>query len=294
MASLPKHYRIAPQRPVYGYNLKMEFSDWPWKRFFHWASLRWVRLILWTKACASPSSSRAILTSRHQPDSDPHILFFEAPNGVFIANIQKEVKEVLGAPEYAQDVRWNRWLLEESDWDVSLDLGVLLHLAATEHTVVGRLEGVTGCKGLGQAIRWAETPVNAPTGITDWGWAILDLEASLNTPSVDEVKDENAAADNDAPIDDTRAFDDDDGVLDAEAETSTLEQGGERVRDSEGSSPVAGPSNQRRHIERLTAPSRVQAATLAPVQNQEGGRSRAGRQRAKGPVEIIDLTHLSD
>ena len=210
------------------------------------------------------------------------------------------MKEVLGAPEDTQDVRWTRWRLEECDWDVSLDLAVLLNLASTEHTVVGRLEGVTGCKGLGQAICWAETPLYGPMGMTARGEAMLYLETSLYAPSEwisDEHEGGHAAEDNDVPIDDTRASDDD-GAFDTEADkTSTPEQGGERVCDSEGSSPVAGPSNKRRRINWLMTPSRVQAATLAPVQNQEnqeGARRGADRQRVKGSVEIIDSTNLSD
>ena len=78
-----------PDPPSYGRNGRpvLNSSDRSWRHFFQLERIRWVRFILWTTVRALPSSSRAILTSRHQSNSDPYILFFEAPRGLFIAVI---------------------------------------------------------------------------------------------------------------------------------------------------------------------------------------------------------------
>ena len=72
---------------------------------------------------------------------------------------QSEVKDASGV---TGDVRWNRWGRKTCEWEGGLTLASMLTLGWDEHTVVGRLEGVKECKGVGRAIQWAEKGIPAP------------------------------------------------------------------------------------------------------------------------------------
>ena len=301
---IPRYQPGEPTPPSYRPNgsLYLDGGDTAWRDFFPSQDVRWVRFMLWTRVRVFFCSSRMMLTSGRQSNADPYIFIFEAPHGVFVAALQDEVKAVLGVPEDREDVRWTRWCRDKCDWDVTLGVGTILPLEWNEHTVVGRLEGVTNCRGLGKAIHWAEHGLPSPMGMTMLGEDLVRYYLSLVAP-VEDLSDEDkgcdVAEDDDVAKDDDVA-EDDDGTTDTEADkASALEQGGKRAFNSEeeGSALVAGPSKKRRRINVLTRPARAHTASqnaLSPVPNQEqeGARRGAERRRVGAPADIIDLTDL--
>lgn len=61
-----------------------------------------------------------------------------------------------------EDVRWTRWNRTRCEWSEALTMNSVLTLERGEHTVLGRLEGVTKCQDLGKAIQWADVSLVGP------------------------------------------------------------------------------------------------------------------------------------
>ena len=98
----------------------------------------------------------------------------------------------------------------------------MLTLGWDEHTVVGRLEGVKECKGVGRAIQWAEKGIPAPwEGFSSDEDKFSGTVASEDDDSGEDnvaATDNHAATDdvgsknNDRAMDDNWATDDDDAM----------------------------------------------------------------------------------